>query len=147
MKRSWLKRKTPLHKKGKSDNTEIRDTIQSLLREIVMIRDGGCILRKYRRCGGEIGQVVIQADHLITRSNSATFADERLVVCLCKSCHGWKHWHEKEYDALVKRILPKNRVELWEKCELERQSHRAIKMNWILEIIHLRQVLKKLSTS
>jgi hypothetical protein len=49
-----------------------------------------CILRNIRHCGGEpgftfledgvIGKVVLQADHLITRANSATYADSRLVV-------------------------------------------------------------------
>jgi len=34
--------------------------------------------------------VVLLADHLITRANSATFADSRLVVCVCKSCHAFK---------------------------------------------------------
>ena len=115
--------------------------IQALLREIVIKRDGGCVLRKIRFCNDE----VLQADHLITRANSATYADSRLVVCICRTCHGWKHWHEKEYDALVKTILPADRVLLWEKSEIERQSHRAHKMNWVLEIIALKQELKKLN--
>lgn len=156
MKRSYFKRKaykptkrTKIRVKGHSTTTEDKDEIQRLVREIVMIRDGGCILRKSRHCGGELNTqgVVIQADHLITRSNSATYADTRLIVCLCKGCHGWKHWNEKEYDLLVKKILPKERVSLWERCEESKHSHKTTKMDWKLEILALKRELKTLSTS
>lgn len=112
-------RRTRLRTKGKSETAKIKAEIQSLLRQIVMIRDGGCILRAKRKCGGEIGETVIQADHLITRANSATYGESRLVVCLCIRCHGWKHWHKEAYDFLVKSVLPKETVELWEKCQEE----------------------------
>ncbi len=95
--------------------------IQALVREIVIKRDGGCILRNKRRCGGDVGFAVLQADHLITRANSATFADTRLIVCVCRSCHAWKSLgsnnRKAEYDTLVKTILPADRVALWERCE------------------------------
>ena len=107
-----------------------------------MLRDKGCILRNLRHCGGTLDTegVVIQADHLITRANSATYADSRLVVCICKGCHGWKHWHEKEYDLLIKTILPKKTIELWDKCQLE--SWRPSKMDWSSELVALEQELK-----
>lgn len=135
-------RRTKLRIKGISDTSEQKDEIQHLVREIVIKRDEGCILRKYRHCGGEIGQAVIQADHLISRANSATYADTRLIVCLCRSCHGWKKWHEKEYEALVRSILPKNRVILWDKCEQDRHAHKTHKADWKMEIIALKQELK-----
>lgn len=136
MKRSRLKRK------GTSDTTKIKDEIQALLRQIVIIRDGGCVLRKIRHCN----HPVLQADHLITRSNSATFGDSRLVVCLCKACHGgFKQWHKEKYDALVKTVLPKERVALWERCEQERSSHKANKMDWKLVKLSLEQELNEVS--
>jgi hypothetical protein len=69
-------------------------------------RDGGCILRNsfdVPSCESfdKNGVLIKQADHLITRANSATFADPRLVVCVCKGHHGWKKWHQKEYEARV----------------------------------------------
>ena len=97
LKRTGFKRKptvplkrTRLRVVGVSDTAELKKEIQRLVREIVMIRDKGCVLRSKRHCGGNLDTegVVIQADHLITRSNSATFADTRLIVCICKSCHG-----------------------------------------------------------
>src|SRR5829696_4299006 len=90
-----------------SETAEIKREIQAVARDIVIARDGGCVLRNVRRCGGEPGFAVLQADHLITRSNSGTYADTRLIVCLCKSCHAWKslggNAGKTQYDALVKK--------------------------------------------
>lgn len=91
------------------------------------------MLRFIRRCGGEIGQAVIQADHLITRSNSATYGDTRLIVCLCQPCHGgFKQWHKPEYDALVKTVISKERIALWGLAQLDAGRHQGIKMDWKL---------------
>jgi len=136
-------KRTRLRVKGISSTSQLKDDIQYLVREIVIKRDGGCILRHLRHCGGEIGQSVLQADHLVSRANSATFADTRLIVCLCRPCHiGFKHWHEKEYDELVKTILPKDRLELWEKAEKDRHAHKTYKMDWALEKVCLEKELK-----
>ena len=136
MKRSGFKRKltkplkrTPIRVKGKEEVSTIKEDIQALLRQIVMLRDGGCILRDKGKqsCNGyaKDGHLILQADHLISRGNNATYGDSRLVVCLCKGHHGWKsvgsNLRKQEYDELVKTILPKERVALWERCEEERQ--------------------------
>ena len=136
-------KRTPLRKKSKSPTALCKERIQALLREIVIKRDGGCILRHIRRCGGELGQAVFQADHLLPRSNSATYSDHRLVVCVCRNCHGWKHWWKEEYDALIKTIISKERVILWERAEQERLAHKPHKMDWAMEILGLKQELKK----
>jgi ubiquinone/menaquinone biosynthesis C-methylase UbiE len=70
-------------------------------------------------CGGyaKDGHLILQDDHLITRANAATYADTRLIVCLCKGHHGWKKWHEREYIALVRTLLSHERVKLWDACE------------------------------
>jgi hypothetical protein len=90
----FLRRGTSLKAKGSSDTATIKDSIQDLLLAIVKIRDGGCILRSIptHHCNGfrKDGTLILQADHLITRANSATYADPRLVVCVCKGAHGWK---------------------------------------------------------
>lgn len=176
MKRSYLKRnisfrpskspiprRTPLKRStrpvrrgrvrlvGHSTISEQKAEIQALLRKIVMLRDRGCILRMERNCGGELDTpgVVLQADHLITRANSATYADPRLVVCLCRRCHGWKslgsNLRKAEYDALVKTILPEARVKLWEQCEKDSwRPNPKRSYDWALEIVALRQELEKL---
>src|SRR6185437_11487175 len=141
-----LKVKTSLSTYGKSETATLKQEIQRLLREIVIKRDGGCILRNVRHCGGTVGSAVLQADHLITRSNSATYADSRLVTCVCRSCHYWKsvgsNRRKAEYDALVKTILPKERVALWERCEMDSwRPTRKGAYDWQLAIVALKQEL------
>jgi hypothetical protein len=75
----FLKRRTPLRVRDHSETNDSKDNIQQLARQIVIIRDGGCILRNllYRdfpQCGP-----VLQADHLVTRADSATYLEEVLA--------------------------------------------------------------------
>lgn len=133
-----MKKRVRLSFYGKSEASVLKREIQALLRAVVIKRDKGCILRKLRRCGDS----VLQADHLITRANSATYADSRLVVCVCRPCHFWKKFHKEEYDALVKTILSKERVELWERCEKDSwRPKRTTSMDWRLAIAVLKQDL------
>ena len=135
-------RRTPLSKKGKGESTVLKDQIQDKLRELVIKRDGTCILRKALHCNDP----VLQADHLITRANSATYADSRLVVCLCRSCHGWKHWHKEQYDDLVKTtVLPKKIVKLWNDCERDSwKPRRTGSYDWRVALAVLEQEIKQL---
>jgi hypothetical protein len=139
-------KRTQLAKKGTSDTTIIKQDIQDTARAIVILRDGGCLLRGIRHCGGTLGQAVLQADHLITRGNSATYADTRLIVCLCRSCHGWKslgsNLRKKEYDELVRSILPPDRVELWDRCERDSwRPKRTDLYDWRIALVVLGQEL------
>jgi len=111
----------------------------------VIARDKGCILAKYRHCADP----VLQADHLITRANSATYADSRLVVCVCRSCHAWKslgsNRNKAQYDELIKTILPPDRVGLWERCERDSwRPHRQYTYDWKLALAALKQELRQL---
>lgn len=128
-----------------SDTADLKKEIQGLVREIVIIRDGTCILRNLRHCTDE----VLQADHLITRSNSATYADTRLIVCICRSCHAWKslggNLRKGQYDALVKTFLPKDRIELWDRCEQDSwRPARTGAYDWQMAIVALKAELKAL---
>lgn len=155
-----LRRNTKLRLVGVSDTAQIKQEIQDTLRAIVIARDGGCVLRypnlapfSYPYCGGYAndGHLVLQADHLITRGNSGTYADSRLVVCVCKSHHGWKsvgsNLRKKQYDAIMRHILPPERVALWAKMEAE--QHQGFrpgqqKVNWVLELAALKQELAQM---
>lgn len=143
----FLKRTTPLAAKSKSDTALIKEEIQHYLREIGLIRDGGCILRSVHnfdlpQCGGyrNDGQMIYQFDHFISRSNSATFSDPRLGGILCKAHHGWKslgsNLRKARYDAILRTLLPHDRVVLWDKMEAE--SWKPAKMNWQLELAALK---------
>ncbi len=143
-----LKRST-LNKLGKSPTSVIKREIQALLREICIKRDKVCILAS-KRCNSRVGDagVVFQADHLLSRSNSATYGDSRLVVLICRPCHGWKslgsNLRKAEYDALVRTILPPQRVALWDMAELEAGRHKGVKMDWVLVKLALEQELAQL---
>lgn len=154
LKRSALKKISPNKVKkvklaGHPTVRELKDDIQSLLRQIVIKRDKKCILHGIR-CYHEYGVdgVVWQAEHLIERSNSATFADHRLVVLVCKNCHGWKHFKKSnhdQYDKWVKSVLPKERVALWEACEESSwRPHRTGAFDWKLAKLALESELHKM---
>lgn len=121
--------------------------IQSLVRRIVILRDGGCILRNLvdaPPCSGwrKDGQLVLQADHLITRANSSTYADTRLVVCVCKGHHGWKKYNKEQYDDVVSRVLSPERVLLWEGAMQDSwRPARRYSADWELSIVLLKREL------
>jgi hypothetical protein len=143
-----LKSNTRLNVVGNSDTAQIKNQIQHELRRIVIARDKGCILRgsfEVSACGGysKDGEIILQADHLLSRAHSATFADPRLVVCVCKAHHAWKslggNLRKAQYDELVRSILPQDRVELWDKCERDSwRPHRTSAMDWRTELAWLK---------
>lgn len=147
-KRARLPRGARLAHEGKSDASITKKRIQALLRAIVMYRDGGtCILQKYRHCNDPVKQ----CDHLITRGNSATYADTRLCVLVCRSCHAWKslgsNRNKAQYDALVRTLLSKDRVDLWDRCEKDSwQPVRKYVSDWKMAELVLQQELKKLTS-
>ena len=143
-----LNRKTPLNVVGHSDTAQLKEAIQVELRRIVIARDDGCVLRDsydVPSCGGYAndGHLILQADHLITRANSATFADPRLVVTVCKAHHGWKsvgsNRNKSQYDAAVRKVLSEERVRLWDACEKDSwRPARTSASDWAKELAYLR---------
>lgn len=143
-KRSYKQlRRTKINVVGHSDTATDKKEIQRLLREIVILRDKKCVLygiRCYNECGME--GVVFQAEHLVERNNAETFADSRLVVLVCKNCHGWKHFtksNHDQYDEWVRSRLSHERVKLWDRCRENMRSHRDYKTDLKLEIVALKQ--------
>jgi hypothetical protein len=55
------------------------------------------------------GELILQADRLITRTNAETYADARLIVCICRDHHAWKslggNARKSEYDQLVRTLI------------------------------------------
>lgn len=146
-------RRTKLRLVGHSSTTELKNEIQALLRQIAIRRDGGCILRNYKSeitpryqdCGGyrKDGELILQAEHLHTRSNLSTFADTRLIVCLCKRHHGYyKPQHSDEYYEIVKKHIGKERADLLKRVKEDRGVHRGIDLK--MELLNLKKELLKL---
>lgn len=155
MKRTALKRsqkpmkRTRLRFRGVSDASVLKEQIQATLREIVIKRDGGCWLRNYPQsgaCGGHRGdgELILQAEHLHTRSNAASFSDPRLVVCICQRHHiYWKPQYSALYNELAEDFIGPERTKLWKKVREDYTSH---KVDLKLELIALQSELKKLQT-
>ena len=151
MKRSYLKRKTPLKRGGRlrvvghSPAAEIKREIQRILRLLVIKRDGGCILRDYPQtgvCGGyaKNGELIYQAEHLHTRSNAASFACLDLVVCLCQRHHiYYKPQHADEYYQIVKKHIGEKRSKLLKAVQEDRKAH---KIDWKLQLFGLQLKLE-----
>jgi len=161
MKRSWIKRgnkplqrRTPLRVKGHSTSALLKEDIQALIRTLAIARDGGCVLRhysseiipQYQECGGyrKDGEMILQAEHLVTRSNSSTFGNMRNIITLCQRHHiYYKPQYSKEYWDIVRKHVGE---ETWEWLERVRQDRTPHKMDWKLVKIVLEQEAKKLST-
>ena len=133
-----------------SDSSVSKENIQALVRACVILRDGGCILRHYPEagsCGGyrNDGELILQAEHLITRANSATYGDLRNIVCLCRNHHGyWKPQYSKKYWDIIKKHLGARGWAWYERAEADSASHKTHKMDWKLVEIDVKMQLKRL---
>ena len=153
MKKSWIKRGSKgLSKVGKSETTLVKIRIQALLRQIVMVRDGGCLLRDDFRageCGGyrKDGELILQADHLHSRVNNISFGDSRLVVCLCKRHHGYfKPQYPMVYYELIRQKIGQERWDLLQKVSADKKPYPMGAHDWGVVELALKQELKNLST-
>lgn len=134
---SFLMRKTPLAKQGKSDVARCKRRIQALLREIVILRDGGCLLRRYPeagRCGGyapKTGNLVLQAEHLITRERNISYGDLRNIVALCARHHQFfKPQNSRLYWTLIHKAIGPERSAWLDRVEADRKSYPMGLWDW-----------------
>lgn len=135
---------------GHESAADLKKEVQRLLRLVVIKRDGGCILRnyqdeminQYRECGPfrNDGEPVLQAEHLNSRANMISFADSRLVICLCMRHHFYyKKQYPAEYFRLVYKHIGEERTKLLEKVSKDHSPH---KIDLKMCIIALKQELK-----
>jgi hypothetical protein len=98
--------------------------------------DGGCVLRHYPEagtCGGrrKDGELILQAEHLITRANAAM----RNIVCLCEHHHGFfKPQHPRTYWRLVEREIGPERWKWLKRMEADKRPHKvdwAVVKGWL----------------
>lgn len=149
----YIRRKSPLSKKGKSETADIKQQIQNTVRDIVILRDGGCIFQKPLMAGRSLGipycNGYYKAGNLIfrpTTSSSAAIAQPTPTrapssasargTMAGKSVGG--NQRKKEYDAIVRTLLPPDRVALWDRCEQESwRATRTSAMDWKLQLAAL----------
>ncbi len=148
-----IKRKTKLRVVGHSTTTELKNEIQAMLRKIVIKRDGGCFLRHYKgkiqpqymNCGGyrNDGELILQAEHLHSRSNANSFSDSRLVVCCCQRHHiYYKPQYSDEYNSLAREFIGEERSKLWDSVKADRSPH---KVDLKLELLALKQEYEEIA--
>lgn len=130
-------KRTKLRLQGVSDASQLKREIQALLRACVILRDGGCILRRYGSCNE-----VLQGEHLITRSNMGTFADLRNIICLCSYHHiFFKKQYSQLYWQYVQNSIGQKR---WDWLQLAQEDRSPHKVDLKLEKIALELQLKQL---
>ena len=155
MKRTgFLKRYTPLAAKGGSDTATVKDNIQALLRQIVVRTDGGCIMRFYPEAGPcdgytKVGDLILQAEHIVTRANSISYADLRNIVCLCVGHHKFfTHNRAAFYFDIIRRHVGEERWAWLQKVEAEYKAHKTRRYtlsDWKKEEAYLKTKLAALA--
>lgn len=139
-------KRTKLAKKSKAPRAVLKDQIQALLRDIAIKRDGGCILRDLQgipRCSGyrNDGELILQAEHLVTRSSTNYFGDTRNIICLCKFHHIiWKPQYSKDYWEAVEKVLSPSR---WQWYLRAKADDRPYQVDLKLVKLALENELKK----
>lgn len=135
---AWKKK--PAAKKGRKKKAEtsgtIKKRIQSLLRANAINRDGTCVLSRYTDagcCSGRRsdGELILQAEHLVGRSNSASYADMDNIVLLCLGHHFYfKKQHGAIYWDLIRKIIGEERWKKVQEWERDHTPHRFTKYDW-----------------
>jgi hypothetical protein len=115
-------KRTLLAKLGKSSNSVLKREIQALLRQIVIKRDGGCVLNKYL---GNCNQI-LQAEHLVSRARTNYFGDTRNIVCLCSYHHiFWKPQFSRLYWELIEKHLGPEKWEWYRRAEADNKAYKV----------------------
>jgi hypothetical protein len=143
-------RRTPLRKTSKSPVALCKARIQALLREIAILRDGGCFLRnraEFGQCGGygsKSGKLIQQFDHLNTRERNISYGDPRLGVCVCLRHHFYfKKQYPYEYEKAAREFIGPERTALLERVKADRKTYAMGIYEWGKIEIALKQELKQ----
>lgn len=139
-----LKTKSGLKKRGKSTVSKIKNRIQALLRARAIERDGECVVGQYRNllpatyyyCGPlrTDGEIIVQAEHLVGRSNSASYADMDNIILLCMRHHFYfKKQHGALYWSIVQTHIGPERWEKVKTWEADRSPHRMRAADWAVK--------------
>lgn len=123
---------------GVGSASTMKRRIQAILRQIAILRDGGCIFRVVLgKCSGPL-----QAEHLNSRTHAHTFGDTRNIVCLCQYHHiFWKPQNSRLYWELIEQHLGKAKWEWLKLAEADKSPH---KVDWKLTEIALQAELAQL---
>src|SRR3990167_4521339 len=144
-------KKSPLQQYGKSNVSKTKVKIQALLRELAIQRDKHCVLQDYPEagvCGSRAtkdGHLIIQAEHLISRARSVSFADMRNIVLLCQRHHGYfKEQNGRLYWELIEKIIGQERWNWIKKVEKDTKPYHMDLADWQkIEIVLYNELQKR----
>lgn len=135
---------------SKTPSAQAKKRIQALLRELVIKRDGGCVLRDYEQtgeCGGyapKAGHLILQAEHLVSRARSVSYGDPRNVICLCQRHHGyWKEQNSRLYWEIVQDIIGPDRWAYVKRVEADHKPYPMATNDWLKVEVALKQDIKQ----
>jgi len=143
-------KRTFLRKQSKSETATLKREIQKVLREIVIVRDKGCIFRHYPEaglCGGyrQDGKLILQYDHLHSRVFSISYGDPRLGVCVCERHHiFWKRNQPDLYSKLARRFIGKERSDLLDRVQADTKPYHMNEYDWSKLLAGLKQEYKEI---
>lgn len=128
-----------MRKRALTESAKLKDAIQKVVRQIVIRRDGGCLLKGFK---GFACNPVLQADHLISRGRNIGYADTRLIICLCKAHHTAKTFDTtRDYETEIRFRIGGERAKLWDKVKADQKSHPMGAHDWAKELMALQAEL------
>ena len=124
-----IKRNKPIPKLGKSPVSVVKRDIQKQLRLNAIERDKTCVISQHlddvpenwKVCGKlrKDGELIVQAEHLCSRAQSACYADMDNIVLVCMRHHFYfKTQRAPIYWDIIRKHIGEERwakVKAWEK--------------------------------
>lgn len=119
------RRRKRIPKQGKLPLSKVKRELQAVLRQRAIERDRSCVIGKYqddlppswRKCGRlrKDGQIIVQAEHLVGRTKSISYADMDNILLVCQRHHFFfKRQHGLLYWSIVRKHVGE---EIWSKIQ------------------------------
>lgn len=141
-------KRTRLNLVGHSTTADLKKDIQATLREIALLKyQKTCVLSPWPETGAcgphrSDGELVLQAEHLNSRSHTGTFGDMRNIILLCQRHHiYWKPQNSKRYWEIVREVIGEQRWAWLERVQADRTPQ---KVDLKLVLVALKQELRTL---
>ena len=121
--------------------SKVKKAIQAKLREKAIERDKTCVIGQngsllplnWRVCGErrQDGEIIVQAEHLVGRANSASYGDMDNIVLLCKRHHFYfKTQHAALYWDIIRKYIGEKRWAKVQKWEHDHTPHHFVVSEW-----------------
>jgi hypothetical protein len=140
-------KRSPIRNKSKSSSAQTKRRIQALLRQIAIRRDGGCVLRGFAEAGicgprKSDGELILQAEHLISRARSFSFGDMRNIGCVCRYHHFYfKQRNGRLYWEMIEKIIGPERWAWIKRAKADHKSYPTGLGDWLKIEMALKQEL------